>query len=96
MPLYEYECTACGQRLEVIQKFSDEALTTCNSCGGDLERVISAPAIKFKGEGWYVTDYARKAKADKSDKPDKSEKDSKKEESPKGGAADKSSSKGSG
>ena len=61
MPLYEYQCTRCGQRVEKIQSFSAEPLTICESCGGPLEKLISAPAIQFKGSGWYVTDYASKA-----------------------------------
>lgn len=61
MPLYEYECTKCGQRIERIQKFSDPPLTTCEKCGGRLERLLSSPAIQFKGSGWYVTDYASKS-----------------------------------
>ncbi len=60
LPLYEYECEKCGEHLEKIQKFSDAPLTTCPKCGGHLERLISSPAIQFKGTGWYVTDYARK------------------------------------
>ena len=61
MPLYEYECTQCGQRIEKIQKFSDSPLTTCEKCGGKLEKLISSSAIQFKGTGWYVTDYAHKS-----------------------------------
>jgi putative FmdB family regulatory protein len=60
MPLYEYECKKCERRVEKIQKFSDPPLTTCENCGGALERLISSPTIKFKGSGWYVTDYAHK------------------------------------
>ena len=60
MPLYEYECEACG-RFEVIQKFSDSALSECPKCGRGVEKLLSAPAIQFKGTGWYVTDYARKS-----------------------------------
>jgi putative FmdB family regulatory protein len=61
MPLYEYHCTACAHRFERIVKFSDPILHTCPKCGKDtVEQVISAPAIQFKGSGWYVTDYARK------------------------------------
>jgi putative FmdB family regulatory protein len=60
MPLYEYECERCGKRLEVIQKFSDEPLTVCGECGGPVHRLLSSPAVQFKGTGWYVTDYARK------------------------------------
>lgn len=59
MPLYEYQCQKCGQRFEVIQKFSDAPLTTHEACGGDVERLMSAPALQFKGSGWYITDYAR-------------------------------------
>lgn len=61
MPLYEYRCGKCGARIEKIQKFSDPPLTTCEKCGGELARLLSAPAIQFKGTGWYVTDYARKS-----------------------------------
>ena len=57
MPLYEYECTACHKRTEKIQKFSDPEITVCPHCGGHLERVISAPAISFKGGGWYADGY---------------------------------------
>ncbi len=60
MPLYEYQCDACG-RFELIQKMSDAALTTCPKCGRDVQKLLSAPAIQFKGTGWYVTDYARKS-----------------------------------
>ncbi len=60
MPLYEYKCHGCGKTFEVIQKFSDEPLKTHVECGGDLERLLSAPALQFKGSGWYVTDYAGK------------------------------------
>ncbi len=68
MPLYEYRCEACGRSLEVIQKFSEDPLTECPDCGGRLERLLSAPAIQFKGSGWYITDYARKSNGDKSAK----------------------------
>jgi len=57
MPLYEYECTACHKRTEKIQKFSDPEITVCPKCGGVLERVISAPAIAFKGGGWFADGY---------------------------------------
>jgi len=63
LPLYEYECTQCGKRIEKIQKFSDSPLTTCEKCGGKLEKLISSSAIQFKGSGWYVTDYAHKSSA---------------------------------
>jgi putative FmdB family regulatory protein len=57
MPLYEYECTACHKRTEKIQKFSDPEITACPHCGGHLERVLSAPAVSFKGGGWYADGY---------------------------------------
>ena len=60
MPLYEYECESCGGTFEVIQKFSDHSVDTCKTCGGKVRRLLSAPAIQFKGTGWYITDYARK------------------------------------
>ena len=59
MPLYEYQCPHCG-RFEVIQKFSDAPLRVCPTCGRDVQKLLSAPAIQFKGTGWYITDYARK------------------------------------
>jgi putative FmdB family regulatory protein len=62
MPLYEYECDACGGRFEVIQKFS-ETSTECRRCGkGPVRRLMAAPAFQFKGSGWYITDYAQKGK----------------------------------
>ena len=61
MPLYEYQCKKCHSLTERIQKFSDPPLTTCPHCGGELEQLLSAPAVQFKGSGWYVTDYARKS-----------------------------------
>ena len=60
MPLYEYCCEVCGKNVEVIQKFSDPPLSECGGCGGALERLLSPPAIQFKGSGWYITDYAKK------------------------------------
>ena len=63
MPLYEYECKKCGHRFEKIQKFSDKMVKKCPECGGVVEQMISAPAVQFKGSGWYVTDYAKKSSA---------------------------------
>jgi putative FmdB family regulatory protein len=60
MPLYEYECDACGHRFETIQKFADPPLERCPKCGGPVHKLQSAPAFQFKGSGWYITDYARK------------------------------------
>jgi putative FmdB family regulatory protein len=61
MPLYEYLCKKCGHRFEEIKKFSDVQPKKCPECGGAIEQVISAPAVQFKGSGWYVTDYAKKS-----------------------------------
>ena len=58
MPLYEYSCSACGERLEVLQRVSAPPLAVCPRCGGHLEKLMSAPALQFKGSGWYITDYA--------------------------------------
>ena len=70
MPLYEYECDACGQHFELIRRFSDPEVDVCAVCGkGPVRRLLSSPAIQFKGSGWYITDYARKAKPDRTEKP---------------------------
>lgn len=61
MPLYEYQCKKCHSLTERIQKFSDPPLAVCPHCGGELEQLISAPALRFKGTGWYETDYAKKS-----------------------------------
>ena len=100
MPIYEYECRKCKAHVEAFQKVNDKPLTRCRKCGGKLERQISAPAIQFKGSGWYVTDYAGKTtKSEKSEsestsetKTDKTEKKSK-ESSPAKKADKPSSSK---
>jgi putative FmdB family regulatory protein len=60
LPLYEYQCGRCG-RFEIIRKFSDAPLTGCPTCGQEVQKLLSAPAIQFKGTGWYITDYARKS-----------------------------------
>lgn len=60
MPLYEYQCKKCGHRFERIQRFSDPLVKKCPECGGKVEQLLSAPAVQFKGSGWYVTDYAKK------------------------------------
>lgn len=61
MPLYEYQCDDCGHRFELIRKFSDDPVRNCPSCAGRVRKLLSSPAIQFKGTGWYVTDYARKS-----------------------------------
>ena len=89
MPLYEYKCKKCGKVMEKIRKFSDPPLTVHEGCGGELDQLLSSPAIQFKGAGWYVTDYAKKSsvasnnsssdasssseKSEKSDNSDKKE-----------------------
>jgi len=86
MPLYEYECKKCHHRFEKIQKFSDPKVKKCPKCGGPVQDVISAPAVQFKGSGWYVTDYAKKAApASSPSEGDSAPKEgaSKKEEKPK-------------
>jgi putative FmdB family regulatory protein len=60
MPIYEFRCKKCGNEIEVIQKMSDKPPARCKKCGGRLEKMISQTTFQFKGEGWYVTDYARK------------------------------------
>ncbi len=60
MPIYEYECKQCGHRHEIMQRLADAPLTVCADCQGEVYRVISPSGISFKGEGWYITDYARK------------------------------------
>jgi len=90
MPLYEYQCKKCGHRFEKIQKFSDKMIRKCPDCGGPVEQLISAPAVQFKGSGWYVTDYARKSHGHASDSAPK---ESKKEEKPKTETAAKEAKK---
>jgi putative FmdB family regulatory protein len=86
MPLYDYRCHQCGQTFEVRQKFADKLLTVHEGCGGELERLISAPALQFKGTGWYVTDYGKNGKVPpvdgKSDSKSESKSDSKSESKP--------------
>lgn len=102
MPLYEYQCDACGKRFEVIRKFSDPPLETCTLCGkGPIQRLVSSPAIQFKGTGWYITDYSQKGKSEsgsstKSKSDDKSsdtKTDSSKSESSSGSASSSSPAK---
>ena len=103
MPLYEYECDACSHRFEKIQKFSDPIEDTCPKCGGRVRKLISSPAIQFKGSGFYITDYAKKEhvaaeKADsasgeksaKSESSEKSEKSTKPDKSDSSASSEKS------
>jgi len=90
MPLYEYKCTKCGHTFEVVQKAGAHPLKKCPKCAGPLSKLLSAPAIHFKGSGWYITDYAKKASggadkppAKKSEAPASSEaKETKKDDAP--------------
>lgn len=66
MPLYEYQCRSCENRIEALQRLSDDPLKECRECGGELRRLMSSPAVQFKGSGWYVTDYAGKKGESKS------------------------------
>jgi putative FmdB family regulatory protein len=69
MPLYEYECEACQKRFERIQKFSDPLADVCPNCGkGPVRKLLSSPAIQFKGSGFYITDYAKKSSSEASGK----------------------------
>ena len=78
MPLYEYQCKKCKHKFEKIQKFSDPPVRKCPECGSAVEKVMHAPAVQFKGTGWYVTDYGGKDKSEKS-KPEGSSSSDKKE-----------------
>ena len=97
MPIYEYECRKCKAHTEAFQKVTDKPLTKCPKCGGRLDKRISAPAIQFKGSGWYVTDYAGKAtKGEKSESQTTSETstektDKKKDSSPSKKTSEKAS-----
>jgi len=95
MPLYEYECEN-GHRFELIRKFSDPPLEKCPQCGSPVHKLMSAPAIQFKGIGWYITDYARKGTTDtretKDTKGGKDTKDSKETKDASGSKSDTSSS----
>ena len=95
MPLYEYECRKCGHRFERIQRFSDPMVKKCPKCGGAVEQVISAPAVQFKGSGWYVTDYRQKTAGSDSGQKSGAGEDSgaKKDAKPKPEAAPKSEKK---
>jgi putative FmdB family regulatory protein len=70
MPLYEYQCEKCAHRFEVIQKYSDAPIAICPKCGGPVMKLLSSPAIQFKGSGWYITDYAKSGSRDSKDSKD--------------------------
>ena len=99
MPLYEYECDACGQRFEVIRKFSDPPLEVCTLCGkGPVIRQVSSPAFQFKGTGWYITDYAKKGEGSKGEgnKGDGAKADGDRSDAGKAGAKSESTKSDSG
>lgn len=74
MPIYEYQCLSCGKRTELLQRFEDPPPAACPHCGGEVKKMFSAPAVQFKGSGWYVTDYAgKKGGSGSGSKPEKSE-----------------------
>lgn len=93
MPLYEYQCAKCGKRTEKIETVSGPHLKKCPHCGGKVERMMSAPAIQFKGSGWYVTDYAGKSSAKEAGQTDSSGSDSNKESAGKDSTAKESAPK---
>ena len=72
MPIYEYQCNACNERHEIIQNISDAPLTHCPKCGGEMKKLMSSPAIQFKGSGFYKTDYPSASSSPKSDGGNKS------------------------
>ncbi len=86
MPLYEYQCPTCG-RFEVIRKFSDSPLDECPTCGKTITKLFSAPAIQFKGAGWYVTDYAKKSPSNEGSKSGESAPSSKESATPSSSAS---------
>jgi putative FmdB family regulatory protein len=106
MPIYEYICGKCGKKTEVIQRVGEAPLRVCPHCGGRLKKAFSAPAIQFKGSGWYVTDYARAKQesggkksdsasdaGEKTDKADKAEKADRAEKAEKAAASEKTDKK---
>lgn len=96
MPLYEYECDSCGRRFERIQKFSDPPIAECPTCGGSVRKLLSSPAIQFKGSGFYITDYPKSGSGADSGSKTASDKASKAETSGKSEKSDKSDSSSSG
>ena len=105
MPIYEYQCLTCGKKSELLQRMSDPPMAACPECGGEVKKLISSPAVQFKGSGWYVTDYGSKKGAPsgggkseaggKSEGSGKSDGGGKAEGGGEGKGADKSSSSSS-
>ena len=92
MPLYEYECAKCSEKIEVIRSFSDPPLVVCPNCGGELKKLLSSPAFQFKGSGFYLTDYGKSGSAgdragEKSEEKKEKEKTSSKGEEGSGSSA---------
>jgi putative FmdB family regulatory protein len=90
MPLYEYQCDACGREFELIRKFSDPPLEKCPHCGGTVRKLFSSPAIQFKGSGFYITDYAKKDQTPASPSGDSKSEQASKDAGEKSGDKDKS------
>jgi putative FmdB family regulatory protein len=93
LPLYEYRCLKCKRHTEKIENLNGPHLKKCPHCGGKMESVITAPAIQFKGSGWYVTDYGKKTSGGDSGKSEKGEKQEKAEKAEKSEKSEKSDSK---
>lgn len=94
MPLYEYECDACGAKFELIQKFADPPAESCKMCGsGPVRKLVSSPAFQFKGSGWYITDYARKGESEGSKKDSAAKESSAEKSTSDKSAADKTADK---
>ncbi|MEK6375749.1 MAG: FmdB family zinc ribbon protein [Acidobacteriota bacterium] len=91
MPLYEYQCTQCRERTEILQRTSDPPFTHCPKCGGEVKKLFSSPSIQFKGSGFYKTDYATTSTAKSSDQSEKFEESEKSEKSEKSEAKSESS-----
>ena len=89
MPIYEYVCDSCAKKTEVIQRVGERPLKVCPHCGGKLKKAISAPAIQFKGSGFYITDYARASKESGGRRDSESSSESKSEKSESAGKSEK-------
>lgn len=98
MPIYEYKCLKCGKVIEILQRSSEPHLKECPKCGSSLKRLLSPPAIQFKGSGWYITDYAHKKETKKEGKPEEKQKGEKTElaKKPSSSSSPDSEGKGSG
>lgn len=95
MPIYEYQCKQCSERHEIIQRFSDPPLEYCPKCGGELKKLVSSPAIQFKGSGFYKTDYASSGAAASSTSKTETKSETKSETKPETKSETKSESKSS-